>query len=470
VADVAIVGGGIGGLAAAHALAKRGVSFVLLEASDSFGGVIRSERQDGFSWEAGPDAILAQKPEGIALCRELGLGDRLVPTNPQQRAVYVLRRRRLHPLPEGLMLAVPTRIGPFLASGLFSWPGKLRMGLDLLLPARRDGADESIADFLRRRFGQESVDVLGEPLLAGIHSGDPERLSMKATFGRFVDMEARSGSLIRALMRVPRPPHGSHASAFYSLDGGLAGLVAALVDRLPSERLRRSAAVTSVERLDGRFRVQVAGEGPLETRVVILAAPPPRAAPLLERLDGSLAESLASIPCASTATVVLGYRRSDVAHPLDGYGLLVPRTEGMRTTALSFVSTKFPGRAPAGSVLLRAFLGGARDPEVLEEGDGALVEIVRREMGPVLGLSGDPVLARVHRWPEATPQMEVGHLRRVAAFEERLSSLPGLYVTGAGLRVTGIPDVVADATRTAEAVAGFLASPEPRRAADGGES
>ncbi len=454
--DVAIVGGGIGGLTAAHALQKRGLSFVLLEASDAFGGVIRSEQEAGFSWEAGPDAILAQKPEGIALCRELGLGDRLVPTNPDSKAVYVLRRGKLHPLPEGMMLAVPTRVLPFLTSRLFSWPGKLRMGLDLVIPPRRENGDESIASFLRRRFGQESVDLLGEPLLAGIHSGDPERLSMRATFGRFVDMERRSGSLIRGLMFVRRPPHGSHGSAFYSLEGGLVSLVRALVARLPAASLRTSAPAASVGRSGDAFRVEIAGRDPVDARAVIVASPPPRAAPILRALEPAVSEALAAIPCASTCTVVLGYRRVDVDHPLDGYGLLVPRTEGLRTTALSFVSTKFPGRAPEGHVLLRAFLGGARDPQVLDRDDEALIETVRAEMGPVLGLRGAPVVKRVHRWPSATPQMEVGHLERVASVEARLARNPGLFVTGAGLRVTGIPDVVADATRAAEAAAGHV--------------
>jgi oxygen-dependent protoporphyrinogen oxidase len=462
VADVAIVGGGIGGLATAYALHKRGVAFTLLEASAAFGGVIRSETEAGFSWEAGPDAILAQKPEGIALCRELGLGDRLVPTNPVVKAVYVLRRGRLHPLPEGMMLAVPTRILPFVSSGLFSWPGKIRMGMDLVIPARRENGDESIASFLRRRFGQESVDLLGEPLLAGIHSGDPERLSMRATFARFVEMERRSGSLIRALMFAPRAPHGSHTSAFYSLDGGLATLVDALVAQVPAESLRRNTVVSSLRRDPTSFRVEAGGNGGrvgvTEAKVVILAVPPPRAAPLLSQLDGALAGGLGSVACASTATVVLGYRRSDVAHPLDGYGLLVPRTEGLRTSALSFVSTKFPGRAPGDHVLLRAFMGGVRDPRVLDLDDRELIDLVRREMATVLGLRGEPVVSRVHRWPESTPQMEVGHLEKVAAFESRLPAVRGLFVTGAGLRVTGIPDVVADATRTAEAAAAYLAS------------
>src|SRR5712691_10677922 len=219
--SVAIVGGGIAGLTAAHTLARRSIPFTLIEAGPRFGGVIRTERRGGFLLEGGPDAILAQKPEGIGLCRELGLGDRLVPTNPSQRAVFVLHRRRLHPLPEGMMLAVPTRLLPFLRSGLFSWPGKLRMGLDLVIPGRTPNGDESIASFLRRRFGQEAVDRLGEPLLAGIHAGDPERLSIRATFKQFADLEARHGSLVRGMWAAPRPAPrpGATASAFYSLAG-----------------------------------------------------------------------------------------------------------------------------------------------------------------------------------------------------------------------------------------------------------
>lgn len=464
-ADVAIVGGGVAGLAAAHALSKRGVSFLLLEAAPAFGGVIRTEREGGFLMEGGPDAILAQKPEGLALCRELGLGDRLIPTNPQTRAVFVLHRGRLHPLPEGMMLAVPTRILPFLTSGLFSWGGKVRMGLDLVVPARRETGDESIADFLRRRFGNECVARLGEPLLAGIHSGDPERLSIGATFPRFVDLERRHGSLIRGLWATPRPaPNKAQASGFYSLSGGLRELVDALVARLPHERLRAGSPVRALARDPSGFSLEVSGVGPVLARAVLLAAPAPAVAPLVSNLDRNVAAGLAAIPFVSSATVQLGYRQEDVGNPLAGYGMVVPRTEGLRTNALTFFSTKFPGRAPQGHVLLRGFLGGARDPGALDLDDAALVDTVRREMAPVLELRGEPVLTRVCRWPLGTPQMEVGHQDRIAALEARWTSVPGLFLTGAGLRVTGIPDVIADATRAGLAAATFVESTRPASA------
>ena len=239
---VVIVGGGIAGLTAAYALWKVQVPFTLCEAGEQLGGVIRSESSEGFLLEAGPDSLLAQKPEGLALCRELGLGPRLQPTNTDERKVYIVRNGRLHALPDGLMLMVPTRILPFLASSLFSWAGKLRMARDLAIPRRRDGVDESIADFMRRRFGQEALDLLGEPLMAGIHSGDPEKLSMRATFPRFVELEARYGSLVRGMLAARRGRRSAPAqAAFYSLKGGLAVLVSALSARLPAAELRTGA-------------------------------------------------------------------------------------------------------------------------------------------------------------------------------------------------------------------------------------
>jgi oxygen-dependent protoporphyrinogen oxidase len=453
---VAIIGGGISGLSAALALHKQKVPYLVLEAGERLGGVIRTERRDGFLLEGGPDSMLAQKPEGVALCRELGLGGRLVPTNPDQRAVYVLHRRRLQPLPEGMMLAVPTKLLPFLASDLFSWPGKLRMGLDVVIPGRNGQADESIASFLRRRFGQEAVDRLGEPLLAGIHAGDPERLSILATFPRFRELERVHGSLVRGLWATPRPkpaPGAKPPAAFYSLRGGLGELVEALASRLAASALRTSTSVRRVEATAEGFSLATAGGDPVAARRVIVAAPGPRIAPALASLLPEAARALGAIPFASSATVLLGYRRDDVAHPLDGYGMVVPATEGLRTAALSFVSTKFPFRAPEGHVLLRGFLGGVRDPGALSLRDDEMIETVTSDMHEVLGLRGEPVLTRVFRWPGGTPQLEVGHLERMREVEQAVAAVPGLFLTGAGVRSTGIPDSVADGTRAGEAAA-----------------
>ena len=333
----AIIGGGISGLSAALALHKQGRPYLLLEASERFGGVIRTEAQDGFLLEAGPDSMLAQKPQALALCRELGLGERLLPTNPDERAVYVLHRRALHPLPDGMALAVPTKVLPLLRSGLFSWPGKLRMGLDLVIPGRDGDGDESIAVFLRRRFGQEAVERLGEPLLAGIHAGDPERLSILATFPRFRELEKAHGSLVRGSWAAPRPqraPGAMPPAAFYSLRGGLAELVEAIVARLDAASLRTGAAVREVSRTETGFALALEGGERVEARSVVVAAPGPRIARALESLVPRAAATLRAVPFASTATVLLGFKRMDVAHPLDGYGLVVPAGEGLQDQCL----------------------------------------------------------------------------------------------------------------------------------------
>jgi oxygen-dependent protoporphyrinogen oxidase len=456
---VVIVGGGIAGLTAAYALWKKQVPFTLFEASERLGGVVRSESSEGFLLEAGPDSILAQKPEGLALCRELGLGPRLLPTNTDERKVYVVRSGRLHALPDGLMLMVPTRILPFLASSLFSWSGKLRMARDLVIPRRRDGADESIAEFMRRRFGREALDLLGDPLMAGIHSGDPEKLSMRATFPRFVELEARYGSLVRGMLAARRGRRvAAGQAAFYSLQGGLAALVSALAARLPAAELRTGATVRELTRADGGWRVRLQSGEQVPASAVVVATPAQAAADLLTPLAADVGQTLAGIPFVSTAVVYLGFTPKQVAHPLDGYGLLVPRREGLRGTAWSFFSTKYPGRAPQGQVLLRAFFGGARDPEILSLNDDALIALARSEAERLLGASGAPTLTRVYRWPKATPQMEVGHLGRVAGLEKRVCEMPGLFLTGAGLRSVGIPDGVADATRVADAAASFVSA------------
>jgi oxygen-dependent protoporphyrinogen oxidase len=453
---VAIIGGGISGLSAAYALHKRQVPYLLLEAGTSLGGLIRAETRDGFLLESA-DSMHAGTPAGIALCRELGLGERLVPANPDRPSVSVLHRGRLHPLPEGMMLGVPTRILPFAKSGLFSWPGKLRMGLDLVLPAGNGRADESIASFLRRRFGQEAVQRLGEPLLAGIHSGDPERLSILATFPRLREIAEKNGSLVRGMWATaaPKPAPGTgRPAAFYSLRGGLREMVDALVVRLERGRIWTKAAVHGLSRANGSFSLAVEGGETVSADRVVVAAPGPKIAPALEGLVPGAARALAAIPFASTATVFLGYRRADVAHPLDGYGLVVPQAEGLRTTALTFVSTKYPFRAPEGRVLLRGTLGGVRDPDAMNLTDEQMVETVKRDMAGVLGLRGQPVMSRVFRWPAGLPQLEVGHLERMAAVEKEVAAVPGLHLTGGGIRTTGVPDAVADGTRAGEAVAG----------------
>jgi oxygen-dependent protoporphyrinogen oxidase len=453
--DVVVVGGGVAGLAVTRALAQKELSCALLESSPQWGGVVRTLRAGGFTLDAGPDSILAQKPEGIALCRELGLEAELVPTNPRQRAVYVLFGGRLHAMPEGMVLGVPTRPWSLMYSRLFTWPGKMRMALEPLMPGRRDGGDESIADFFRRRLGREALDRIGEPLLGGIHAGDPERLSILETFPRLREMEKTHGSLLRGMRAAAARAHGG-AAGFLALKGGMSDLVTALVEQMPSmAALHTGAPVMRIVR-DGQGFVVETPAALWRSRAVVVAAPAHRAAPLVAPLAADLGAALASIRFASTATVLLGFRREDVMHPLDGYGLVVPRRERLRTLACSFVSTKLSNRAPDGQVALRGFLGGMLDPQVVEQDDAALVQRVVDDMSGPLGIRGTPLLAEVSRYPFGTPQMEVGHSERMAAADRALADVPGLFLTGAGLRGTGLPDVIADATRIAGLATQYL--------------
>src|SRR5438094_2003620 len=323
--DCVIVGGGIAGLASAYELSRRGVSFLLLEPAARAGGVILSEEIHRFVIDGGPDALLIQKPDGIKLCEELGLGDRLVSTKPP-RLAYIQRGGQLHALPAASVLGIPTRVGPFVSTRLFSWLGKLRMGAELFVPARRDEGDESIGSFMTRRFGREATTYLAEPLLAGIHAGDVDRLSIQALFPRFVQAERAHGSLLRTFRRQASAPAHTDG-AFRSLPGGLSEMVRALVGKLPAGAICVNAPVTKVGAAGGSFRVETATGSALEARAIVFATPAYVTSELARELDGELASLCSEVPYASTATIVLGFMRDAVAHPLEGSGFVVPRVE-----------------------------------------------------------------------------------------------------------------------------------------------
>jgi protoporphyrinogen/coproporphyrinogen III oxidase len=447
--DVVIVGGGISGLAAAFELQQRGLRVQLLEASEQPGGVIRTERFDGWVVDEGPDSVLVQKPAAVALCRELGIADRLIPTLTP-RTAYVLRDGTLHAIAEGSFLGFPISFAALATAPLFSVAGKARMAWELFAPRGEDG-DESVASFVRRRFGQEAVDYIAEPLLAGIHAGDVDRLSMRALFPRLIEAERQSGSVIRSFraLRVKPSPQG----AFVSLPGGIAELVEAVAAALTPGTVTLGARVTEIHR-EGHFAISSTA-GPVQGRALILAAPAYVAGGLLRSIDTSLAAMCERVPYASTATVAFGFRRDQIAHPMRGTGFVVPRVERRPLLAGTWVTSKWPGRAPDGHALLRAFLGGGRDPQRLDRSDDELVDTAREELTELLGITGTPLFARLRRWTRQSPQYEVGHHERLAAIEERVQAIPGLFVTGSGFRAIGIPDCVADGRETAARAAAF---------------
>jgi len=455
-----VVGGGIAGLSAAHRAVElareRGsaLDLTLIEARERLGGSIASERVDAFLVEAGPDSFLSEKPWALALCRRLGVEDRLVRTDDRFRKVFVWYRGRLHPLPDGFQLLAPTALRPFATSSLFSLPGKLRMALDLVLP-RGGGDDESLGAFVRRRLGAEALERVAQPLVAGIYTADPDDLSLTATMPRFLELERAHRSVIlglrRALRRAPLPgTSGARWSLFVTFASGMEELVSALAARLPGGSVALKQRVSGLERVGARWRVATAEGASVDADRVILATEAHATARLTRYLDPALATLLEEIPYASAATVSLGYRRADVPHPLDGFGFVVPRTEGKALLAGTFSSVKYPGRAPEGHVLIRGFLGGMLQGAMLAEDDEALVTRAREELRAALGVAAAPVLTRLHRWPASMPQYRVGHLTRVETIEQVVAGMPGLLLAGAAYRGVGIADCVRSGEAAAE--------------------
>ena len=462
--NLVVIGGGVTALAAAHRATELArerrvdLDVRVVEARDRLGGTIATERTDGFLIEAGPDSFLSEKPWALDLSRRLGLESRLVRTDDRFRKVFVWFRGRLHPLPDGFQLLAPTRLAPFAGSSLFSWRGKVRMALDLMLP-RGGGAlgdDESLGAFVRRRLGREALERVAQPLVAGIYTANPEELSVAATVPRFVEVERRHRSVIlglrRGLAQAPLPgTSGARWSLFVTFADGMQTLVTTLADRLPDSAIVLGQRVSAVERDGGRWRVTSSDGARFEADRVIVAAEAHVAARLLRYVDPALATLLGDIEYAGAATVSLGFRRADVPHPLDGFGFVVPRSEGKAVLAATFSSVKYPGRAPAGHVLIRCFLGGALNAEILREDDASLIGRARAELGDALGITAEPVLVRASRWPASMPQYRVGHLARIDAIEHRARALPGLHLAGAAYRGVGIADCVRAGEAAAEA-------------------
>jgi protoporphyrinogen/coproporphyrinogen III oxidase len=456
-----IIGGGITGLSAGWYLqqeaARQGInlSYTILESSYRWGGKVQTEQVDEtgdtpFILEAGPDAFLTRKPWALELARELGLDERILPVNMENNHTFVLHRGQPVPLPDGLQLLAPTRLMPFLRSPLFSPWGKLRAMLDFFIPPRRSDADETLANFVRRRLGAEMLDTLGEPLLGGVFNGDPERQSMAATFPNFPALEKKYGSLIRGLRAGQRE---RTVPAFISFKSGTHELVDALVQRLNGD-LRLNTGVSAIEH-DTHYRVVTTDGSVIEADALILATPANVTAKLLRQIAPEAANHLDSIPYAGIGAIYFAFRREDIPRPLKGFGLVVPGSEGRQFDGITWTSSKWTDRAPDGFELLRIFFGGPRTRHTLHMDDAELVRAMRGELKSIFDISAAPLFYRIFRWQDGYPQYNIGHLEHVAAAEAALS--PGISLAGSAYRGVGVPDCIRQGRDAAKKLAATFA-------------
>lgn len=465
---VVIVGGGISGLSTAWALQQRAkadgitLQVTILERGARWGGKVLTEQVDGFIVEAGPDSFLTQKPWALQLARELGLEAHLLGTNDTVRDLYVLQNGKPKKLPDGVLLVVPTKFMPFALSSLISPLGKLRMGLDLVIPARKDDADETLAAFIRRRLGSEALDKIAEPLMSGIYNADAESQSLLATFPRFRQIERDYGSLIRGMLaarrktNTPAAPQGKPSALFMSLTGGTQQLIEALVTRLHADLCLGVAVEAIRANPDGSYTIRTTDGLSLDADDVVLTAPTYDAAALLRGIAPIAAEKLAAIRYVSTGTISLGFRKQDLKQPLQGFGVVVPGSEKRPINAITISSNKFDHRAPDDQVLLRVFFGGSRSPASMALDDEHLLAVVRAELRSILGIEAAPLFHRIYRWHCANPQYDLGHMAHVDALEAALPA--GVYVTGSAYRGVGLPDCIYHARQTADKIIGQFQS------------
>jgi len=459
---IAIIGGGISGLSAAFYLQKAraagaDLECTLFESGQRLGGSMYSDRVEGCLVEAGPDSFLTEKPWAPSLCKELGIADQLIGSNDARRKTYIVVNGRLVVMPDGLMFMVPTQLVATALSPLFSWSTKLRMARELLHPPRPMQTDETVAQLVERHFGAEVVDRLADPLLSGVYGGDAAKLSARAVLPRFVEMEEKYGSLSRAMLAAhkkmmatrkhPPPP------LFTSLQDGMQQMVDAIAARLDPESIRLRTHILRVYPEDSSWRVAVEMNGEERFDAVLIATPANVAGNLLDGVDRGLARNLLDITYSSSITVTLGYYLQQLAGLPPGFGFLVPRSEGPRMLACTFVHNKFPHRAPQDKGILRCFLGGARDEAVLGLSDDEILETVHRELRDILKLDARPIFSRVYRWRGAMAQYEPGHIARVQRIEKHVAEIPGLALAGNAYHGIGVPDCIRSGMEAANALA-----------------
>jgi len=470
---VAIIGGGIAGLAAAHRvteLAKEkslNIELTLLEATERLGGAIATERIGDFLVEAGPDSFITEKPWALRLCERLGLTSRLIPTQAEYQKIYIVHEGKLEPLPEGFFLLAPTRMGPFVRTPIFSWRGKLRMAGELFIPRGHLNDDESLGAFVRRRFGREALERIAQPLIGGIYASDPDRLSLAATMPRFKEMERRQRSVILAMRSEQRrrarnreAGSGARWSLFVTLAGGMQELVDTLAKRLPESTLRFNSPVTRLSCAEDKksWRITIAGSETMAADAVILATPAFQTAKILSADAPESANELKQISYASTATVNLAYRREDFPRAPDSFGFVVPAKEQRKIMACTFSSLKYPGRALADKILLRAFVGGALQAELFGADDATMEKNVRDELANLLRVTAPPIFVRIWRHPNSMPQYHVGHEALIKRIDASLSQFSTLALAGSAYHGVGISDCVRTGEEAAEKIMGYLES------------
>ena len=467
---IVIIGGGIAGLSAAYHIHEEifkniPVECTLLESSEKFGGKISTMRFDGFIVERGPDSFISQKPQAIELCKKLGLEDRLTGTSPDHPNTYVCLKNKLVTMPDGLSLMIPTKFMPFILSPLFSWMGKIRMGMDLFLPKKKGNGDESLASFVRRRMGEEALEKMAEPMLAGIYASDPNLMSINSTFPMFVQTEQKYRSLILGMLvrkrqqiihRAKIPKGKQPASLFMTLKNGLDEMVETLVEKAINITFRAGTKVMDLSRAEEGWRLTLNDGSSINADAVILATPAQISAYLVEQTSPKVAGLLNQIRYVSTATVSIAYKKEGFPHSLDGFGFVVPKTEGKRILACTWTSSKFPERVPEEYVMLRCFVGGAMREELAELDEDSIGTMVREELLDIMGIDCEPVFLKIFRYKKSNVQYQVGHAALIESVRKELQSFPGLVVTGSAYTGIGIPDCIRDGVSAAKEVIEFL--------------
>lgn len=470
---IAIVGGGISALACAVTLKEKGFDFTVFEKEDFAGGKLFTEKIGNLTVEGGPDSYLPEKFWSVQLIKKVGLAKEMLCSNDEFKGTFIYSGGRLHPLPEGVMLMVPTMIMPLAKSSLLSWPGKIRMGMELFVPPRKDLKDESLAEFVTRRLGRECLEKIAEPLVAGIHTSNPDNMSVLATFPRFVDMERKSGSLIKGMLDAMKnmrsqnpsgspsalpsapsgaPPCAPKMSYFMSLKEGMQELVHGCVAYIGEKRVKTGTAVVSVVKRDNRYRLTFGDGSTADFDAVVLATPAYVTQDILKDADEKLCGKLSAIEWSSSATVSIGFRKNDIKKPLPGFGFIIPRVENRKINACTWSSVKWSHRAPEDTVLIRSFVGGGHHEELVSLGNNELLNTVLEELGEVAGIKATPVFSKVYRWFRGMPKYTVGHLERIAAINAHVKEHRGLFLIGCSYRGIGIGDCVKSGFDAAAAI------------------